>query len=115
VHKAKKLIRHRRRWKFMQSTPPDVMTELPAATPSPELSEALRATYRVLGRLPVNQRIAFALRHIDGMDLSAMAEACGVSLATIKRRLNSAHERFVKLAGEESALQVWVHPRSFTR
>lgn len=115
VHKARKLIRHRQRWAFIRSTPPNLLPETPAATPSAEVSEALRATYRILDLLPVDERIAFALRHVEGMELSATAEACGVSLATIKRRLKGAHERFMALAGDDSALANWMSPRSFSR
>ncbi len=115
VHKARKLIRHRQRWRFIRSTPPNLLPDTPAATPSAEVSEALRATYRILDQLPVDERIAFALRHIEGLELGSVAEACGVSLATIKRRLKRAHERFEALAGADSALVNWLEPRSFRR
>ena len=36
---------------------------------------------------PADERIAFSLRFIDGMELTEAASACGCSLATIKRRL----------------------------
>jgi RNA polymerase sigma-70 factor (ECF subfamily) len=73
-----------------------------------EIGDALRATYAVLSKMRTDHRIAFALRYIDGMELADVAAACGVSLATIKRRLNSAHATFIKLAQKLPALQEWI-------
>jgi RNA polymerase sigma-70 factor (ECF subfamily) len=39
----------------------------------------------VLDRMPVNQRIAWSLRHVEGMALDEVALHCGCSLATAKR------------------------------
>jgi RNA polymerase sigma-70 factor (ECF subfamily) len=55
---------------------------------------ALRAVYAVMDQLTADERIAFALRFIDGMELAEVAAACGVSLSTIKRRLERAERRF---------------------
>lgn len=73
-----------------------------------EASEALRATYRVMDKLDADERIAFALRKIEGMELTEVAAACGVSLATIKRWILRAEARFFELAAEESALAEWM-------
>ena len=71
-------------------------------------SEALRATYAVLEKLPADERIAFALRFVEGLELTQVAEACAVSLATIKRRLAKAEARFLALAGRQPALEPWL-------
>ncbi|MEZ4313044.1 MAG: sigma-70 region 4 domain-containing protein [Polyangiaceae bacterium] len=63
-----------------------------------EVRGALEATYAVLGELPADERIAFALRFIEGMELTEVAASCGVSLATIKRRIGRAEGRFVEKA-----------------
>lgn len=46
--------------------------------------------YAVLDRLPVNEKIAWILRHAEGESLEAVAERCGCSLATAKRRIAAA-------------------------
>jgi RNA polymerase sigma-70 factor (ECF subfamily) len=115
VKKSRQLIRQRRRWRIVKSVPPSELPERAATTPSQEVSEALRATYRILKTLPVDERIAFALRHVDGMELSDVAEATNVSLSTVKRRLSRAHARFVEAAENDAALADWLHPRSFLR
>ena len=64
--------------------------------------QTLRAVYAVLSRIPPDERIAFALRYIDGMELTEVAAACSVSLATTKRRLHRAEKRFSQVGSEPS-------------
>jgi len=110
VHKAKTLLRDRgrRRW-FVKTVPQSELPEREDETlASPEANEALRATYRLLERLPTDDRIVFALRVIDGKPLKHVAGACAVSLATVKRRLARAQKRFFVLARQEPALAPWI-------
>jgi RNA polymerase sigma-70 factor (ECF subfamily) len=108
VRKARKCIVKRRRWRIIQFFAPSDMPEGEARVTPTEVSEALRCTYELLERLPADERLAFALRHIDGMELTAVAAACGVSLATIKRRLSRAQQNFVRMASEHAVLAEWV-------
>jgi RNA polymerase sigma-70 factor (ECF subfamily) len=68
----------------------------------------MQAVYRVLGNLDADQRIAFALRFVAGMELTEVAASCGVSLATIKRRLSRAQSTFASSAQREPALVEWL-------
>lgn len=108
VRKARKLIARRKRWSFMRNVAPTDLPEQVAATSSAEISEAFRSTYRIMSELPVDDRVAFALRHVDGMELTAVAEATDVSLATAKRRVARARRRFLQLAQKNDALAHWV-------
>ena len=108
VRKARKCILRRQRWRFIQLWPTGELPEREARSIPPEVSEALRCTYAVLARLPADERIAFALRFVDGMELTAVAAACGVSLATIKRRLARAQAAFAALALQQPALHEWL-------
>jgi RNA polymerase sigma-70 factor (ECF subfamily) len=108
VRKARKCIVKRQRWRIIQFFAPTDMPEGEARVPSLEVNEALRCTYEVLNRLPADERLAFALRHVDRMELTAVAGACGVSLATIKRRLARAQRTFVTIASEHAVLAEWL-------
>jgi RNA polymerase sigma-70 factor (ECF subfamily) len=108
VRKARKLIARRKRWSFIRSVAPGELPDQAAATSSAEVSDALRSTYRILAQLPVDDRIAFALRQVDGMELTAVAEATSVSLATAKRRIVRARRRFVQLARKNEILAPWL-------
>jgi len=69
-----------------------------------EVRAASRDVYRVLEKLPSAERAAFRLRYVDEMDMSEVAAACRVSLATAKRRLARAESRFRTLALRQPGL-----------
>jgi RNA polymerase sigma-70 factor (ECF subfamily) len=106
VFTARARIRKRKRWRpflrFM-AEPPESLRH-----PAPEVTEAMRATYRVLDVLPVEERIAFTLRFVEGMELTEVADAVGVSLATVKRRLARAGTTFKTSAQSEPSLRTWL-------
>jgi RNA polymerase sigma-70 factor, ECF subfamily len=108
VFQTRKLIRRRKLRRIVESVSPFELPEQEACLPSVEVTEALRETYAILSRLPTEERIAFALRCVDGMDLSSVAEVTGVSLATVKRRVGRAQCSFVSLAKESEVLREWV-------
>jgi RNA polymerase sigma-70 factor, ECF subfamily len=108
VHQARKLIRRRRLRRIVQIVAPFELPEQEACLPSAEVTEALRETYAVLSRLPTEERIAFSLRCVEGMDLASVAEATGVSLATVKRRVGRGQRLFVDLARKSESLSEWV-------
>jgi RNA polymerase sigma-70 factor (ECF subfamily) len=64
-----------------------------AATTSGEVRAELALIDRVLDRLPTDLRIAWMLRYVEGLELTEVADACGCSLATIKRRIAAADEK----------------------
>jgi RNA polymerase sigma-70 factor (ECF subfamily) len=58
----------------------------------PDVGAELRRLYERLDRLPAEQRIAFLLRRVEGMELEEIARAMGISLATAKRRIAAAQQ-----------------------
>jgi RNA polymerase sigma-70 factor (ECF subfamily) len=96
----------RRRWLFLFS--PDQLRATHREPPSSDARFALRETYRVLERLAPNERIAFALRYVEGMTLPNGAAAAQTSLATFKRRLARAEKRFLALARTRPQLAHWL-------
>lgn len=56
----------------------------------PEERALLGRVYRQLDLLPVSDRVAWTLRHVDGEQLETIATLCGCSLATVKRRIAAA-------------------------
>lgn len=112
VRKARKCIVKRQRWRIIQFFGPADVPEQEALVAPLEISEALRCTYEVMARMPADERVAFALRHIDGMELTSVAAACNVSLATIKRRLSRAQRTFTALASQQPSLAEWLAPKA---
>jgi RNA polymerase sigma-70 factor, ECF subfamily len=104
VFTARGHIRRRRRWRWLRFFAPEDLPELPAPTTTPEQLELVREIYGVLERLPEDERIAFGLRFVAEMELTEVAAACRVSLATIKRRLARAEARFRVEAAKSAPL-----------
>ncbi len=75
----------------------------------------MRAFYEVVGRMDADARIAFTLRFVDGMELAEIAGACGVSLATIKRRLKAAEADFAERGQAHEALAGWFEEGRWAR
>jgi RNA polymerase sigma-70 factor (ECF subfamily) len=112
VFTARKHIRTKRRRRLIALLGFDAVPEVAVESVPVEVNDALRASYGVLERMSADERIAFALRYIEGMELTEAAAACGVSLATIKRRLGRARQRFLELAHDQPVLRDWVEGRS---
>lgn len=107
VFTARARIRGRQRWRRFFVPWADKGPE-PGAWAATDAHRELRATYGVLDRMPLDDRIVFALRFIEGMQLAEVAEALGISLATAKRRLSRARARFVELAKGCPELEPWL-------
>jgi RNA polymerase sigma-70 factor (ECF subfamily) len=109
VFTAQEWIRARRRMGHPRS--PDSVPERPGVSPTPESREAVRSFYAIMDRFPADERSAFILRFVEGMELSEVAEACAVSLSTARRRIRRAEQRFLKLLPRFPALNERVKVR----
>jgi RNA polymerase sigma-70 factor (ECF subfamily) len=111
THSARRALRSRTRraWlRFFVDAEEEARVEPASPALDVEARETLRAVYATLNCFPANERIAFALRYIDGMELAEVAATCAVSLATIKRRLRRSEGRFLNLARSHPLLAQWV-------
>jgi RNA polymerase sigma-70 factor (ECF subfamily) len=104
VFRARALIRRRRRLAWLHLGDPREHEE-PEASPASDVDGAVRALYRVLRTMPADDRVVFALRYVAGFELAEVAEARGVSLATVKRWLQRAEGAFLAEARREPALE----------
>jgi RNA polymerase sigma-70 factor, ECF subfamily len=100
--------RIRRRWLSVFSY--DEVPEVAAVVASPEMTRTLAHTHAVLDALPIDERIAFALRMIDRMDLGEIAQITKVSLATVKRRIARAKRLFWDRARRDPMLREHAPP-----
>jgi RNA polymerase sigma-70 factor (ECF subfamily) len=105
VFKTRTLIRRRKRWRFVESLPFAKLPEREAPVAPPEATEALGRTYEIVSKLAVDERVVFALRFIDGMELTEIQQACDVSMSTIRRRIQRAREQFLRSAREHPGLR----------
>ena len=80
-----------------------------------EQREAVYQVYSILKKMTAEDRAIFCLRVIEGMQLKEMAEVFEVSLATIKRRITHAQERFAFHLRSNPALEEWIRNESTGR
>jgi RNA polymerase sigma-70 factor (ECF subfamily) len=112
VRHARSLIRKRSRRRILSFIDGRELDRHFAPASPADLHEPVRALYEVLKRMPADERIAFALRFVDGMDLYEVAAACKVSRATVSRRLERARLRFLEEARRHEALADWLNEGS---
>jgi RNA polymerase sigma-70 factor (ECF subfamily) len=93
VRTARRTLRRRKLRAFVGLDALAAPLELRDQGMSPERRALLARVYQVLDRIPVEQRLAWTLRYVEGEKLERVAEHCGCSLATAKRRIAAAHTR----------------------
>ena len=108
VHVGYRLIRSRRARSWLVFWEPATIPHVPVSDADPEVRDAYVRTYALLDHLGADGRIAFVLRHIEGLELEDVASACRVSLSTIKRRLARAERRFAAGASRDPVLREWL-------
>jgi RNA polymerase sigma-70 factor (ECF subfamily) len=111
VFTARRHIRRRSVRRWVRFAAPEALPDPPASAASPAVLAALRRTYALLDRLATDERIAFALRFVRELELTEVAEAMGVSLATVKRRLERGRERFLEWARHDPVLRGWLEEK----
>ncbi len=111
VYTARGWIRKRKVRKWLQIQPPEEIPETAAKVASPEEVETVKRVYAAIEKLPAKERIPFTLRYIGEMDLVEVADACEVSLATIKRRLKKSRQRFMQHAKRDPYLNQYLSHR----
>jgi RNA polymerase sigma-70 factor (ECF subfamily) len=84
------------------------LPDLPVAPADSEAREALRALHRALDQLSAQRRLAFVLRHVQGMEVLEVAAALNLSLSTARRELERAQRQLAALARSEPALGWYV-------
>jgi RNA polymerase sigma-70 factor (ECF subfamily) len=57
--------------------------------------------YAMLEHLPVDARVAWTLRYVEGLTLPEVAHHCGCSLATVKRRVASVQALILEGIGDD--------------
>lgn len=99
---ATRMELRRRRWRRLvpRSLEADEDLDHPdLSVPDEGQRERLRALYRALGRLGDEDRQMLVLRHLEGLELTEVADAVRCSLATLKRRLARAEARLAAMLG----------------
>lgn len=89
VHKVHRRFRRRRmlRWLGIGGEPEAGLEALASVEATQEHRAELVFLDRALAQLSIDERLAWCLRYVEGLQLEEVASSCGASLATIKRRI----------------------------
>ncbi|APR88628.1 RNA polymerase sigma factor RpoE [Minicystis rosea] len=111
IRVARSELRRRRfrRWLTLtdSGTVPD---DEPAAGDDAEAREAVRRLYALLDRLDDRARMLFVLRYVEDLELTEVAAALGMSLATTKRHLAKVTAQVHAMAAGDPLLAPYLAP-----
>lgn len=105
VHIIGAELRRRRLRRLIGLAPTPELPEMEAFDPNPESHKALAHLARILERVGARDRSAFVLRFIEGMTVSAIAEALETSAPTARRRFTRGFRRVSLLAERDPFLR----------
>jgi RNA polymerase sigma-70 factor (ECF subfamily) len=97
-------LRMRRVRRWVRPTASGTLPDVPIREANVEARHALNRFYAILDDLSAYDRTAFVLRFIEDLDLTEVAEALGVSLATVKRHLAKIADRVYAKVGSDELL-----------
>jgi RNA polymerase sigma-70 factor (ECF subfamily) len=102
---ARSELRRRRVRRWLSLTPTGTLPDAEqTGIADPEARRAVKRLYEVLDKLDDRSRLAYVLRHLEGYELTEVAESLGCSLATTKRALAKAHERVTAMVARDPLL-----------
>jgi RNA polymerase sigma-70 factor (ECF subfamily) len=96
VRRATAKLRERALWHLLDGSDPADYGALSDPAATPEDRQLVEEVYRVLDKVPAKDRVAWVLRYVEGEQLETVAELCGCSLATAKRRIAAAHHKVIR-------------------
>lgn len=73
----------------------------------PATRTALSSLYRILDGLDADARLAFTLRHFEGLQITELASAMDASLSSAKRRLARANARVQAAVSRDAAFSAY--------
>jgi len=103
VNTVRSELRRRTRWSWFAFLDPQTLSDVPAPEGESE-TDLLESVRIILDHMPVDERMILCLRYFDELEQLEIGRTLGISLATVKRRLDRAIERFTLLAGREPSL-----------
>jgi RNA polymerase sigma-70 factor (ECF subfamily) len=106
-------LRRRKVRRWITLTADGEVPAIPAAPRDVESKLVLGALYRLLEGMPRQRRVAFALRHVQGLEITDVARALAVSESTAKREIARARTAILLRAErQEPALWEYLQERS---
>jgi RNA polymerase sigma-70 factor, ECF subfamily len=91
-------LRRRRVRRWVMLSPKGEMPDAPQPPSDLEGALALRGLYRLLESLPARRRVAFVMRHVQGLEIAEVAATMRLSESTVKREVSRARRSILTRA-----------------
>lgn len=104
IRVAQTELRRRRVRRWLTLSDSGELPEVGEVVVDEDAREALARLYAILDKVDDESRLVFVLRHIQLLELTEVAEAVGISLATTKRRLTKVVARVRAMVGRDPIL-----------
>jgi len=101
-------LRKRKIRRWVTLTPTGTLPERAEAPADAEARAALKALHRVLDGVSTRRRLAFVLRHVQGLEILDVAASLGISESTARRELEKARTFVLRRAEREPTLRAYV-------
>jgi RNA polymerase sigma-70 factor, ECF subfamily len=86
-------MRRRKVRRFLGLTRGGDLPDVPGLVRDDDSRELLTRVYAVLDRAPTEERMAFVLHNLEGLELVDVARSLEISVATVKRRITRVQDR----------------------
>lgn len=97
VHEAARRLKRRRLRRWLGLAASHDYLDVADAAASPEQRTLLTRVFGALDALPADERVAWALRYVEGETMERVASLCDCSLSTAKRRVAAAEAALERL------------------
>lgn len=101
-------FRRRKVRRFLGLSATGELPEQPVTGRNEEAREVLRRLHALLERAGHDERMAFLLRTVEGLQITDVASALGVSTGTVKRRLAKFQARLERACAEDAAFGTYL-------
>jgi RNA polymerase sigma-70 factor, ECF subfamily len=108
IRRAQEEIKRRRVRRWFAPLLGDTILGSTTTEMDPETREAIVHLYRVIDRLNVMDRTVYVLRYIEGLEQAQISEALGVSVSTVRRRLDRLAKRVNHMMSRDPVLSEYV-------
>jgi RNA polymerase sigma-70 factor (ECF subfamily) len=104
IRRAQEEIRRRRVRRWFAPITTQLLALPPTIEMDPEAREVIVHLYRVIDRLRLKDRTIYILRYIEGLEQAEIADLVGISVSTVRRRLDRLTKRVNTLMSADPVL-----------
>jgi RNA polymerase sigma-70 factor (ECF subfamily) len=108
IRRAQEEIKRRRVRRWFAPLLGDTIMGATTTEMEPETREAIVHLYRVIDRLNVMDRTIYVLRYIEGLEQAQISDTLGVSVSTVRRRLDRLAKRVNHMMSRDPVLSEYV-------